>query len=131
MTVNNQQQQRAKSCTEQIALEVQAMAGINPLASYKRNVLATRNEILDLLQQLVNSERLADVAYMALQERKDPANGEAMQLLVVLLDGLADVTAEELSRVRKGLYDPSFIQPDMDYQQSLLNLTAYKEELSR
>lgn len=114
-----------------VALAEQKLKGIDPVAHYKADLLQCREDLDDLLADMLDSGALTDIAYLAHAERKDPANGEAAAQLVAILDKLAQVAAEQINENRGGLYDDTWMNPNMKYQQSLLNLTAYREELAR
>lgn len=120
-----------KDFAHDVKLAEQRLQGIDPVQRYRADILANRDMLQDLLAGLLDSGRLTDMAHLAMAEREDPDKGEAIQQFTDILEQLATNAAKKIAEDRGGLYDATWVDCDMDYQESLINLLNYKVEISR
>lgn len=124
-------EQSAASSHLEAILREQARSGIDPIQSYQRDILKSRGHIENMLCDFQNSGALVDLFIVILAD--DPSDQiEAATAARDIIERLALIEAERAASEANGVYfsfEPGM--DDTDYQDSLLNLMAYKEELSR
>lgn len=123
-----EQYQSQRFETDQAALDYQKRNGVDPVALFRKDILSSREQLTSIIANASESEWLTDLIIVLMS---DIDGSEAKNLATGIFERLANIHAKMLVAQSGGLYEERFNFNDTDYQESLLNLEFYKEELSR